>query len=160
MSPEEKRNSLPFEPRSKRKKKQKQAPVIAPDAPAAVQNAKKTARSEADLSAIPDAVSKRMIRRMALFSGIPTGLGISSFLISYWIVRQAWFELPTVAVLFTSAGLFGLGVLGLSYGVFSTSWDEDRPGGLWGFEEFKLNWGRMTEAWRSARKQKRGEQSP
>ncbi|MBD2578513.1 PAM68 family protein [Oscillatoria sp. FACHB-1406] len=160
MSPEEKRNSLPFEPRSKRKKKQKQAPAAASDAPAALQDVKKTASTEASLSAIPDAVSKRMIRRMALFSGVPTALGISSFLISYWIVRQELFELPTVAVLFTSAGLFGLGVLGLSYGVLSTSWDEERSGGLWGFEEFKLNWGRMTEAWRSARKQKRGEPSP
>lgn len=157
MSSEEKRNPLPFEPRQKRKKKPKSAaPDTSQNTPTEVKNSSK---GEASLSAIPDAVSKRMIRRMAFFSGIPTGLGISSFFIFYWIVRQEWFKLPTVAVLFASAGLFGLGFLGLSYGLLSTSWDEDRLGGWFGLEEFKLNWGRMTGAWRSAKKEARGERS-
>ncbi|MDY6781253.1 MAG: PAM68 family protein [Cyanobacteriota bacterium] len=152
MSSEEKRNPLPFEPRQKRKKQPKSAPVSPqPDERRTAE--KPSPKSEEGLSAIPDAVSRRMIRRMALFSGIPTSLGISSFVVFYWIVRQEWFKVPTVAVLFTSAGLFGLGVLGLSYGVLSTSWDESRLGSWWGLQEFKLNLGRMTEAWRSARQE-------
>jgi hypothetical protein len=47
-------------------------------------------------------------------------------------------------------GFFGLGVLGLSYGVLSASWDEDEPGTKFGWQEFKTNFGRMTAAWRSA----------
>jgi Photosynthesis affected mutant 68 len=156
MSSEEKRNPLPFEPRQKRKKKPQKAPDSPPVAPP---EAKSNAKSEASLSAIPDAVSKRMIRRMALFSGIPTGLGISSFLISYWIVKQEWFKLPTVAVLFASAGLFGLGVLGLSYGILSTSWDETRRGSWLGLEEFQLNLGRALGAFRAARQEAKGERS-
>jgi len=50
-----------------------------------------------------------------------------------------------------SMGFFGLGVLGLSYGVLSASWDEEIPGSKLGWREFTTNWGRMTSAWRSAR---------
>jgi hypothetical protein len=94
-----------------------------------------------------------MVRRMALFSGIPTALGMSSFVVAYWIVSHGWFELPTSAVLLVSLGFFGLGVLGLSYGLFSTSWDEQHPGSWWGWQEFKQNFGRTVSGWRSAKKE-------
>lgn len=94
-----------------------------------------------------------MIRRMALFCGVPTSLGVSSFFLSYFIVVKGLFELPNTAVLFVSLGFFGLGVLGLSYGALSTSWDEENPGGLIGLDEFKVNLGRMQQAWRDAREQ-------
>jgi hypothetical protein len=99
-------------------------------------------------SGIPEAVSRRMIKRMAFFSGIPSALGMSTFVISYIIVSQHLFDLPTYAVLLVSLGFFGLGVLGLSYGALSASWEEDSEGSTLGVEQFQLNWGRMTEAWR------------
>jgi hypothetical protein len=49
-------------------------------------------------------------------------------------------------------GVFGLGVLGITYGVLSASWDVERPGTLLGFGEFSTNWGRMVEGWRETRK--------
>lgn len=101
---------------------------------------------------IPETVSRRMVKRMALFSGIPTVLGMATFVVSYFIVTQDIFELPTYAVLLVSLGCFGLGVLGLSYGVLSSSWEEDAPGSPLGLAEFGDNWGRMTEAWRSQKK--------
>lgn len=103
---------------------------------------------------IPDVVSHRMIRRMAIFCGIPTSLGISTFIGSYWIVSHEWFPLPNVAVVIASMGWFGLGVLGLSYGVLSASWDEAVAGSWLGWDEFTTNAGRMVAAWRSARKPK------
>lgn len=93
-----------------------------------------------------------MVKRMALFCGIPTFLGVSSFFVSYFVVTQG-IELPTTAVLFVSLGFFGLGVLGLSYGALSTSWDEFKPGGWLGWSEFMLNLGRMKQAWQDARNQ-------
>lgn len=137
------RQRLPFEP--KQTKKKLKAPPGQPEAPPFSQ------RSQADLQAIPDAVSKRMVKRMALFSGIPTGLGMMSFVIFYWIVSHDWLEIPTYFVFAISLGLFGLGVLGLSYGIFSTSWDEGTSGHWWGWQEFKLNFGRTVKAWRSER---------
>jgi hypothetical protein len=46
-------------------------------------------------------------------------------------------------------GFFGLGVLGLTYGVLSASWDEEHPGSTLGWAEFTTNFGRMRETWRS-----------
>ena len=152
MSSESPRDRLPFEPRQKKKK----VPASAQKAPDKQSQSVGEARS-AGLSAIPDAVSKRMVRRMALFCGIPTALGLSSFFIFYWIVSHQWVKVPTTAVLLVSLGFFGLGVVGLSYGILSTSWDEDRVGGWWGWEEFRINFGRMTSAWRATKKEARGE---
>jgi Photosynthesis affected mutant 68 len=101
---------------------------------------------------IPAVVSQRMGRRMAFFSGIPTGLGVLTFFVSYLIVSQGWYKLPNVAVLLVSMGWFGLGVVGLSYGVLSSSWDEERVGTRLGTEEFKTNFDRLTSAWKSRQK--------
>lgn len=98
-----------------------------------------------------------MIRRMAVFAGIPTTLGIASFFAAYLIVHNQWFDLPTPAVAFVSMSWFGLGVLGLSYGVISASWDEERVGTSIGWQEFTTNFGRLVSAWRSARQQTKGE---
>lgn len=100
---------------------------------------------------IPEVVSQRMARRMGLFCGIPTACGMLTFVISYFIVTQNLFDLPTVAVLLISLGFFGLGVLGLSYGALSASWDEDRVGTWFGWDDFKTNFSRTVESWRSAR---------
>jgi hypothetical protein len=137
---------LPFEPRQKKKKPLKQPP---PPRKAISEEQ----RQAASLKAIPEAVSRRMVQRMALFSGVPTGLGMASFFIFYWIVSHQWLEVPTGVVFALSLGLFGLGVLGLSYGIFSTSWDENHLGDWWGWQEFKTNLGRTIAAWRSARQQ-------
>ncbi len=144
MSPEQ-RNSLPFEPNQKKKKLAKKAP------PSLENSQKQTAKSKASLSAIPEVVSNRMVKRMALFCGIPTALGMLSFVVSYLIVINDWFDLPSVAVVLVSMGFFGLGVVGLTYGILSTSWDEGRVGTWWGMNEFTTNLGRMTSAWRSAK---------
>ncbi|HAC62908.1 MAG TPA: DUF3464 domain-containing protein, partial [Cyanothece sp. UBA12306] len=91
-------DSLPFEPRQKKKKAAKSPPnsrVNAEKTPHKPTQIRKNERHDVSLSAIPDSVSQRMVRRMALFSGIPTALGMSSFFVFYWIVSQEWLEIPT-----------------------------------------------------------------
>ncbi len=144
---------LPFEPRQKRKKKPNQKPPAAVNAQALEQ---KERGNQAQEPGIPDVVSKRMLRRMIIFCSIPTVLSLSTFVISYVLISQTDIELPTPAVLLVSTGLFGLGVLGLSYGVLSASWDEDRVGNWFGWQEFTTNFGRMTSAWRAARSEAKG----
>ncbi len=112
---------------------------------------KRTPISKED-RAIPKAVSDRMVRRMALFSGIPTAMGMLTFIGSYGIITLTEFPLPNIAVVLTSMGCFGLGVLGLSYGALSASWEPDTPGTKLGWQEFTTNFGRLTAAWRSAKK--------
>lgn len=142
------RSPLPFEP--KRRKSAEKLPKQPPAKAVKKEPASTPARSGQRSTAIPDAVSKRMVRRMALFCGLPTALGISSFVVSYFAVSNG-VELPNTAVLLVSLGFFGLGVVGLSYGVLSASWDEETPGGILGFDEFRTNFGRMASAWKEAR---------
>ena len=165
MSSESKRNRLPFEP-GKRKKSAKNADVRPTEeskpspstAKAEVKSPPKSPAVTKEDRAIPEIVSNRMIRRMAILSGVPSALGMSTFVVSYWIVINEFFELPNTAVLLVSLGFFGLGVIGLSYGLLSTSWDPEVTGSLVGWNEFTTNLGRMTQAWREAKKQK-GQQS-
>ncbi len=150
---EQQRDRLPFEPAKKQKKSNQttaktETQQTQSNEPSSSQQQRK---AQATLSAIPEVVSKRMVRRMAFFSGIPTSLGILSFFAFYWIVSNELLELPPYTVVVVSMGLFGLGVLGLSYGLISSSWDEKRVGSLFGWEEFTMNFKRIISAWRSAR---------
>jgi hypothetical protein len=144
MSANPKRGRLPFEPSQNKKNKSKKAPPVQKSV-----TQKQSSQSEASLQGIPDVVSKRMARRMAIFCGIPTALGMSSFFIFYWIRSQQLWEFPPYLVLFVTISLFGLGFLGLSYGVLSASWDENRVGSSLGIEELKMNWGITWKAIRS-----------
>ena len=166
MSTEPSRDRLPFEPRQKRKKNPKAqnsstnsqtTPKEKPSQTTLKQEKKQQKKQDKpraaskESMAIPDVVSKRMVRRMALMCGIPSFLGIATFVVSYLLITQVGIELPHVAVILVSMGCFGLGVLGLSYGVLSASWEEDTPGTFFGWQEFTTNLGRLTSAWRAAK---------
>lgn len=161
------RQPLPFEPTKSRKQADRKADLKAAKKPsAALPKRPELKRPEpskanrtASASGIPDAVSRRMVKRMAFFCGIPTALGMSTFVVSYLIITSDIYEVPTYAVLLTSLGFFGLGILGLSYGALSASWDEETPGSRFGWSEFTTNWGRMTGAWKATREESAGKKS-
>ena len=100
--------------------------------------------------AIPDAVANRMARRIAIATGIPTVMGMSVFIGSYLVVSRGILEIPTGITLVASGGCFLLGLLGLSYGVLSSSW-EDGAGSLLGAEQIPLNIGRLRQSMRAMR---------
>ncbi|MBW4441250.1 MAG: PAM68 family protein [Plectolyngbya sp. WJT66-NPBG17] len=158
---------LPFEPgRKKAKSSAKPAPeptkAPAKEAkPAFIEKRPKSSSKKPqaqprsrESTAIPEIVSRRMARRMAFFCGIPTVLGIATFVVSYFIVSKGIYKLPNYAVVLVSMLFLGIGVVGLSYGLLSASWDEERVGGLVGASEFSTNLGRLTGAWKEARQQK------
>ncbi len=109
---------------------------------------------------IPDEVNRRIIRRAALFCGIPTALGLSTFVVSYFLVSKHIVDLPTSAVVLLSMLFLGMGVLGLSYGTISASWDVGRVGSWWGYAEFRTNFGYLTQAWKSQQQIAKGKDSP
>lgn len=143
-------NPLPFEPKKRQKppKATKKPPVELKE-----KDQKKPPFTKEE-TAIPQVVSQRMIRRVAGFSGIPTALGISTLIVSYLLLVYAKIKLPGLAVLLVNMGLFGLGVLGITYGVLSASWDEERAGSMLGWGEFTTNFGRMAAVWRETRQKK------
>src|SRR6478672_8686545 len=46
----------------------------------------KSPRSSRDSGTIPEVVSKRMARRMAFFCGVPSALGMLTFIVSYLLL--------------------------------------------------------------------------
>ncbi len=99
---------------------------------------------------IPDVVANRMARRIAVASGVPSFLGMGVFVGSYLLVSRQIVDIPPSVTLVASGGLFLLGVLGLSYGVLSSSW-ETEPGSLFGTEQIGLNVGRLRQSLRAMR---------
>jgi hypothetical protein len=154
QTPKDKGNgfqSLPFEPNGKQKEPTAKKSPKPPSSPKIAKKAQGQSRST---QGIPEVVSKRMAKRMALFCGLPSLLGLVTFPISYFLFQKG-VELPNVAVLLVSLGFLGLGVLGLSYGVLSASWEEELAGTAIGWKEFTLNLGRVLESWKMARNQQK-----
>ena len=101
-------------------------------------------------SQIPEAVSRRMARRIGLATGLPTLLGMVVFVASYFLVSRRLIDIPPVVTLGLSGGFFLLGLIGLSYGVLSASW-EDAPGSLLGIEQIGLNLNRLKASIKTGR---------
>ena len=100
---------------------------------------------------IPEAVSNRMARRIAIATGVPTLMGMGVFIGSYLLVTRHIAEVPTGVTLAASGWCFLFGVLGLSYGVLSASW-EDAPGSLLGNEQIGVNINRLRSSLKAMRK--------
>ena len=109
----------------------------------------KGARSKGS-QVIPEAVAQRMMRRIAIGTGVPSLLGMAVFVGSYLLVSRHIFDIPPVATLLASGACFLLGVVGLSYGVLSASW-EDSPGTLLGTEQLAVNISRVRSSLRAMR---------
>jgi hypothetical protein len=148
------RGRLPFEPRNNNKKEKPEKTAPATTVKQKRKGTSRNSRPNSNLSAIPDVVSKRMGRRMAIFCGIPSVLGMLSLLVFYWLKVNKVVELPPYLAFAVSFGFLGLGVLGLSYGLFSASWDEERTGSALGGDEFKVNLGRTKDAWKASKNAK------
>lgn len=152
---ESSRKRLPFEPKKRKVEVAQSAPkafrandtIVSQREQA--KSKKKAGSGKAQENAIPEVVSRRMLKRMMIFSGLPTFAGVLTFFVSYFLLVNEVVDLPSYFVLFATLGCFGLGVLGLSYGALSASWDEERLGHWLGFDEFKVNFGRLTGAWNS-----------
>lgn len=165
MPADSEKERLPFEPKSKRKKgqREKSQPVAETSTQTAtVESSNKfsrRSRSSREDTSLPEVVSRRMLRRMLYFSGIPVTLGVFVFFFSYVLIVQGIAELPNVVVLLTTLACFGLSVVGLSYGALSASWEEESLGSLVGFEQFQVNVGRLFASWRQAREERRNSSS-
>jgi hypothetical protein len=136
---------LPFEPKSRPKKKK----VTQPPQQQKVEKGESPPHDR-----IPEVVNRRIVRRVALFCGLPTLTGFIVLLISYWLVSRHILALPNGAVIAVSMLFLGLGVGGLSYGALSASWDVDRVGSWWGWSEFQKNLGYLVDAWKAMREVK------
>ena len=113
---------------------------------------KKSSQNNRKDSGIPKYVANRMARRIAFTTGIPTLSGMGVFIGSYFLISKGIAEISPTVTLVSSAMCFLLGLLGLSYGILSASWDFN-PGSFLGFENIKPNINRMKDAFKSSKKE-------
>ena len=102
-------------------------------------------------SGIPGYVANRMARRIAFTTGIPTLSGMGVFIGSYFLISKGIAEISPTVTLVSSALCFLVGLLGLSYGILSASWDLN-TGSFLGFENIKPNINRMKDAFKTSKK--------
>ena len=112
---------------------------------------KKSSKSSKKKSGIPSYVANRMARRIAFTTGIPTISGMGVFVGSYFLISKGIAEISPTVTLVSSALCFLVGLLGLSYGILSASWDFN-PGSFLGFENIKPNINRMKDAFKTNQK--------
>ena len=98
-------------------------------------------------SFIPKTVANRMARRIVFTTGIPTLLGMGVFILSYFLIIKGITDVPPSITLTTSAVCFLVGLLGLSYGILSASW-EDSAGSILGLENIRPNFSRLRSAFK------------
>ena len=98
---------------------------------------------------IPKYVADRMARRVLFTAGIPTTLGMSVFIVSYFIVTKNIAEIPPSSTIALSAMFFLIGLAGLSFGILSASWDREK-GSFLGIENIPLNIQRVKAAFKPA----------
>ena len=132
----DKRSSLPFEPKGSKQ--------------VAGNKSAKTSSASVRKEAIPRYVADRMARRVAVFTGLPTVAGMGVFVGSYLLITQGVADIAPGLTLATSGGFFLLGLVGLSFGVLSSSW-EPNPGSVLGFENLRPNIQRMRETIRASK---------
>ena len=112
---------------------------------------KKSSKNTGKKEGIPSYVANRMARRIAFTTGIPTLSGMGVFIGSYFLISKGIADISPTVTLVSSALCFLVGLLGLSYGILSASWDFN-PGSLLGFENIKPNINRMKDAFKTTQK--------
>jgi len=118
-------------------------------APKIVKN--NSTKTSSKKSGIPRYVANRMARRIAFTTGIPTLSGMGVFIGSYFLISKGIADISPSLTLVSSAICFLVGLLGLSYGILSASWDFN-PGSFLGLENIKPNINRMKDAFKTSQK--------
>ncbi len=111
---------------------------------------KNSSRNTRKDSGIPKYVANRMARRIAFTTGIPTISGMGVFIGSYFLISKGIAEISPTVTLVSSAMCFLVGLLGLSYGILSASWDF-KPGSFLGLENIRPNINRMKDAFKTSK---------
>lgn len=111
-------------------------------------NNKKQKSQQSKNTGIPKYVADRMAKRIAIATGIPTLAGMGVFIGSYILISKGIADISPSLTLTISAGCFFVGLLGLSYGILSASWDVAN-GSILGIENIKPNINRMKDAFKT-----------
>lgn len=104
------------------------------------QEAQEEEDEDAEEGVIPEIVTNRMISRMGFTVGIPLFVGLLFFPFFYYLKVGLKIDVPTWVPFIVSFIFFGTALLGVSYGIVSSSWDPLREGSFLGWNEAQKNW--------------------
>lgn len=102
-------------------------------------------------AAIPEQVAMRMGKRMLPFVGIPLFGLMGTFVLFWYLATYKGMEFQPALVAFSTVGVLGVGLLGITYSVISASWDPEEEGSLLGVDEFKTNVGNIQDGLKRSR---------
>ena len=101
--------------------------------------------TDPSVGAVPELVANRMITRIAVLAGVPVFGGLAIFVGAFFYAKKFDIVLQPSIVAYATQAPFILGLLGITYGILSASWDVEEPGSFWGFKEAKINFSRIQE---------------
>ncbi|EFJ45609.1 hypothetical protein VOLCADRAFT_105894 [Volvox carteri f. nagariensis] len=87
----------------------------------------------------PQVVVDRMFRRILVCTGVPVFTGMALFPLFYWLRVVQDIDYPLWIVYIAQVLTFGGGLLGITYGALSASWDPSREGSALGWTELQAN---------------------
>jgi len=102
-------------------------------------------KEDGGAAAIPERVAQRMGKRMIPFVGIPLFGSFASFIGFWYLAVYKDMEFQPAVVATTSFAFLAIGLLGITYSVVSSSWDDDRDGSVLGVDEFQKNVGSLRD---------------
>lgn len=80
--------------------------------------------SDPSVGAVPEIVANRMISRIAGFFGIPVFGGLSIFVIAFFVSKKYDIIIPPNLIAYATQVPFIAGLLGITYAILSSSWDD------------------------------------
>lgn len=104
---------------------------------------------------IPEIVTNRMIKRVGFSVGIPLFIGLMFFPLFYYLKVGLKVDVPSWVPVIVSFVFFGTALLGVSYGIVSSSWDPLREGSALGWIEAQKNWPVFWQSLRGSDSRKR-----
>mmetsp|Transcript_12521 Transcript_12521/g.29895 ORF Transcript_12521/g.29895 Transcript_12521/m.29895 type:complete len:271 (+) Transcript_12521:184-996(+) len=96
-------------------------------------------------TAIPEKVAQRMGGRMLPFVGIPLFGSMAAFVGFWYMATYRDLEFQPALVAASTIAFLAIGLVGITYSIMSTSWDEDREGSFLGTDEFSTNLDNIKE---------------
>ncbi|CEM05219.1 unnamed protein product [Vitrella brassicaformis CCMP3155] len=97
------------------------------------------AGKDGNAGTMPEVVSQRIISRIVPFFLTPLAFAFSTFIGGFLLYSQFDYRIEPSIIAYITQFSFLLALGGVSYGILSSSWEEDREGSFWGADEFKRN---------------------
>lgn len=82
-----------------------------------------TDHDDSSIGYVPDTIANRMMQRIGVFFGVPVFGGLSIFVGAFFYSKKFDVTLPPVVIAYATQIPFVFGLLGITYGIISSSWD-------------------------------------